>query len=64
MQPAFGALTDRCNLRSTGSGLVGSASGDDKLTHDEWMRGMIFHTHSKSDAEFIELMDQIAGLLK
>ena len=43
---------------------MGSASGDDKLTHDEWMRGMIFHTHSKSDAEFIELMDQIAGLLK
>ena len=47
-----------------GSGLTGSTSGDDKLTHDEWMRGIIFHTHFKSDAEFTVLMDQIVGLLQ
>ena len=46
------------------SGVAGSVAGDDQLTHEEWMKGIIFHTHYKTDKEFVELFDGIMEKLK
>ena len=31
------------------SGVAGSVAGDDQLTHEEWMKGIIFHMHYKTE---------------
>lgn len=51
-------------VASDSGGVTGSTAGDDTLTREEWMKGIIFHTHYKTDREFMRLFDEILELLR